>query len=192
MGVLEIVSLLTAGLTLFYNVTKSLSESLLYFWIVQTDNNRLKDILTDKRKLDQSAFTFSLLTLSIALTFSFVIVNAVPNRPDRWPVAIYNNLFTISFMLIALVFLIYAFAVFKRKNKRVLRIADTDGSHWYLHGRLSNDMYLFKDSKSKEINKLKLKTKAEMIELFDGFVDVDRPSLGKKDAIIETEEKNEQ
>jgi hypothetical protein len=53
-------------------------------------------------------------------------------------------------------------------------------------------MYLFKDSKSKEINKLKLKTKAEMIELFHGFVDVDRPSLGKKDAIIETEEKNEQ
>jgi len=91
MGVLEIVSLLTAGLTLFYNVTKGLSESLLYFWIVQTDNNRLKDILTDKRKLDQSAFTFSLLTLSIALTFSFVIINAVPNRPDRWPEAIYNN-----------------------------------------------------------------------------------------------------
>lgn len=172
MGILEIISLLTVGVTLFYNVTKSLSDSISYFWIVQTDNNRLKDVLTDKKKLDHAAFTFALLIISIALTLSFVITNMIPNRPERLPEGIYNNLLTIFFVFVSAVFLGYVFYIFSQKSKRVLRIKDSDGCHWYLHGRISNDKYLFKNSKSKEINKLKIKTKDQMIQLFDGYVDV--------------------
>lgn len=184
---LAIITLITACVTIYYKVIKSIADSIIYFFPFKSDYYRLKDDLTEEKEKDLKAFTFSI----IIIFFASVVPYLWYKEKETFDV----NRFLIT--LVALIFLsmCYVFIVLYHKGKKIMSI-EIRSIHsyrrsdkkkikllfkrktFYLHSKIDKDTYLFKDSTYGNYNKLTTLSKKDMLNAFSGYVEV-KPTLPK-------------
>lgn len=181
MGNLAIITLITACVTIYYKVIKSIADSIIYFFPFKSDYYRLKDDLTEEREKDLKAFTFSI----IIIFFASVIPYLWYKEKETFDV----NSFLKTLVALIVLSMIYVFIVLYHKSKKIMSIEIRSGYSYcrsdknkikllfkrktfYLHSKIDKDTYLFKDSTQGNYNKLTTLSKKDMLNAFSGYVEV--------------------
>lgn len=161
--ILGIITLLGAGFTLFYTVTKHIANGLIFLAPIQDDNARLRDDLTSIKTKDYNALSITIIAICLSIFISVILNKFLPSCFLAGLGSVRVALFMFLFLLL---FILYVFYIFKKKNEKVLSVEIKSGDTnkiWFLAGRISDTEYIFKDSNSKNYNHLKLLSKNQVI-----------------------------
>lgn len=171
--ILSIITLSTLGFTIYYKVTKQLTNGLLLYQPFPTDISRLREDFMDKKTKDDAIFAFTIFSLFTSILLSYFLNTIISKIFKKFGEFEYGH--TLVFVLIIICFMCYIYFNSRCKNNRILKVELTknnskDKEEWFLFGRIDKDNYIFKKTNSKKIDSLKLLTQEQTINAYAGYV----------------------